>query len=177
MSRTLAVLLSSLALVACGVTVNELNPHPSVAVAGTATPVSLDVSAVADDVGLGDGAATLSIHQLRRTLDNAFRNAAGSKIAPAGTPSIKLTIDQLVWRRETSEGYGSAAMIEYRARWTGPDGQLLAEVSGVARPRDPRVDSERFVADAIEVMFEKMVAGLDETTHPTAPRGGGAVLR
>jgi hypothetical protein len=176
MLRPLALLLSAVALVACGFTVNELNPHPSVAVAGTPTPVSLDVSAVADAVELGVGAATLSIHQLRRTLDNAFRNAAGSKVAPAGTPSLKLTIDQMVWRRETG-GFGGAVLIEYRARWTGPDGQLLAEVSGVAETRDPQAEGERRVAGAIEVMFEKMVAGLDETTHPTAPRGGGAVLR
>jgi hypothetical protein len=66
---------------------------------------------------------------------------------------------------------GRFLTIRYRAHWADPNGQVLAEVAGTAQPRNPTDTGARHLEDVVEVMYEKVIDGLDKASHnhDTAP--------
>ena len=56
--------------------------------------------------------------------------------------------------------------MRFRGRWTKADGQLIAEFAGVAQPRNPTETDNRHLEDLVEVMYEKIVDGLDRSQRP-----------
>jgi hypothetical protein len=156
------VLLLALCLPACSMTVNAVNPRPNVVVGPHAGTLSLDVASVSDDYEVG----RVSIHQFRKSLTTAFRNAVGDNLAASGDKgSVRLVISSVELELANLGQLGQFVTMRYRAKWTSPDGKVLAQVAGVARPRNPTETGPRHLEDAIEVMFENVIEGLDKATQ------------
>lgn len=60
---------------------------------------------------------------------------------------------------------GRFVTLRYRAKWISPEGELIAEVAGAAQPRNPTETGERHLEDVIEVMYERMIDGFDQTNR------------
>ena len=160
-----AVVALSLLLPACSMTVNAVNPRPNVVVAANTGTLTVDVNAVSDDHEVG----RVTIHEFRKSLANGFRNAVGDNLAaPSDRSAVRLVITSVDLELANLGGLGQFITMRYRAKWMGSNGQTLAQVAGVARPRNPTETGPRHLEDAIEVMFENMIEGLDKATR----RGG-----
>lgn len=151
-------------------TVNAVNPRPNVVVGANAGTLTVDVKAVADDHQVG----RVSIHEFRKSLANGFRNAVGDNHASASDKSaLRLVITNVDLELANIGGLGQFITMRYRAKWVGANGQTLAQVAGVARPRNPTETGPRHLEDAIEVMFESMIEGLDKATRRDASPASG----
>lgn len=144
----------------CTTTWGVRNPQPNVAIGAGVAKLSVDAKNVPDEQEVGN----LIITDFRQTLINAGRNMAGSRFVPAGTAgAFSLVIDQAVLDAGNIGNIGQYLSLRFRARWLTPDGQLAAEVAGVAEPRNPTETGSRHLSDVVEVMYEQMVAGLSRT--------------
>jgi hypothetical protein len=166
------VFLLALCLPACTMTVNAVNPRPNVVVGPHAGTLSIDVASVADDYEVG----RVSIHQFRKSLTTAFRNAVGDNLATTGDKgAVRLVISSVELELANLGALGQFVTMRYRAKWTSADGKVLAQVAGVARPRNPTETGPRHLEDAIEVMFENVIEGLDKATHAGTANSVGAL--
>jgi hypothetical protein len=156
-----------LSTAACSVTVGEVHPRPNVMVSGAAGPFGLDVAKdVADTQELGN----VTVTEFRRTLRNGFRSAVGSRFTDKG--GVRLSIEYAELQIENLGGIGRFLAIRYRARWLAPDNTVIAELAGVAQPRNPLETGPRHLEDVVEVMYESLVKGLE--SEPAAPKRDAA---
>jgi hypothetical protein len=154
----------------CSMTMGEVHPRPNVMVRGSAGPFGLDVGKeVADTQELGN----VTINEFRRTLRNGFRSAVGSRFTDKG--GVRLSIDSAELQIENLGGIGRFLAIRYRARWLAPDNAVIAELAGVAQPRNPLETGPRHLEDVVEVMYESLVKGLE--SEPVPPKRSGAAER
>jgi hypothetical protein len=102
---------------------------------------------------------------------NGFHNAVGDKFVDSNQKSLHLVITQTDMEMSNLGNIGRFLTIRYRAKWIGADGQLVAEVAGVAEPRNPTETGPRHLEDVIEVMYERMIEGFDRATHVGASNG------
>jgi hypothetical protein len=151
----------------CSMTVGEVHPRPNVMVGGGAGPFGLDVGKdVADTQELGN----VTVTEFRRSLRNGFRSAVGSRFTDKG--GVRLSIEYAELQMENLGGIGRFLAIRYRARWLGPDNSVIAELAGVAQPRNPLETGPRHLEDVVEVMYESLVKGLEN--EPVGPKHSGA---
>ena len=79
--------------------------------------------------------------------------------------------------------YGRFLNVRYRARWLTKDGETVAQVAGIAKPRNPLETGPRHIEDVVEVMYEMMVEGLNKAgpvpaqVERSAPRIEGPTAR
>jgi hypothetical protein len=148
---------------ACSMTVGEVHPRPNVIVGGAAGPFALDVGKeVADKQELDN----VTVTDFRQTLRNGFRSAVGSRFTEKG--GVRLSIEYAELQMENLGGIGRFLAIRYRARWLGPDNGVIAELAGVAQPRNPLETGPRHLEDVVEVMYESLVQGLER--EPATPK-------
>jgi hypothetical protein len=151
----------------CSVTVGEVHPRPNVIVGKGAGPFGLDVAKeIPDTQELGN----VTITEFRRSLRNGFRSAVGSRFTEKG--GVRLSIDSAELQMENLGAVGRFLAIRYRARWLAPDNTVIAELAGVAQPRNPLETGPRHLEDVVEVMYESLVQGLD--AEPSPPKRTGA---
>lgn len=156
----LGVALATL-LPACSMTVNAVNPRPNVVVSNHAGALALDASQVPDDFVI----ERITIHEFKKSLSNGFKNAVGDNLASNDKGAVKLIITSVQMELANMPPLGRFLNIRYRAKWAAPDGTTVAQVAGVARPRNPLEPGPRHVEDAVEVMMENMIDGLDKATR------------
>lgn len=143
-------------------TVNAVNPRPNVVVSGQTGALALDASKVPDDYVID----RVTIHQFKQSLQNGFSNAVGDKLANvADKRALKLVVTSVQMELANMPPLGRFLNIRYRAKWIAPGDQVVAEVAGVAKPRNPLEPGPRHVEDAVEVMMENMIDGLDKATR------------
>lgn len=166
---TLRPLLFSLLLASatgCTMTVHAVNPRPNVVVPASSPKYSVDVSRVPDHFEV----ERVTIDEFRTTLSRGFQNAVGSRFSsPKNHDSVVLVFDNIEAELNNLGSIGRFLSLRFRGRWLTPDNQLIAEFAGVAQPRNPTETGDRHVEDAVEVMYEKVISGLDESVRP-APR-------
>lgn len=162
------LLVASAALTGCSYTVNAVNPKPNVVVpGGESATYRVNVSAVPDEFEVEN----ITVKEFRKTLARGFQNAVGSKYAKDNQPaSIRLVFDKIEMRLSNLGRLGKFANIQFRAKWVTGDGKVLAEVAGNASPRNPMEPGDRHLEDVVEVMYEKLIEGLDRVVSNTAPR-------
>src|SRR5262249_52900898 len=149
-----------------GCSIHAVDPHPTVVVGANSAKIRLDATAIGDAQKL-DG-TWYTIEEVKKSLENGLANLAGEKYGPGAKDSMVLKITQLQFG--INHALGNFISARYRAKWIGADGQQIAEVAGVAKPRNPFESSpKRHLEDVIEVMYENMVNGYDKATHPNAP--------
>lgn len=144
----------------CSMTVNAMNPRPNVVVAGDGVPMAIDVGAIADDYDVG----RVHIHEFRKSVATGFKNAVGDK-ATTDPHALKLVVSQVSMELSNLGSLGQFVTIRYRARWLDERGHTVAQVAGVAQPRNPTETGPRHLEDAVEVMVESMIDGLDKATR------------
>jgi hypothetical protein len=161
--------LVALALTGCSFTMGAVNPRPNVVVGRKVTTLAVDTAKVVDvqePKGTSpNGTIYLShvhINEFRTTLENGFRNAVGAHYA-SGTAPVKLVFDSADLEFSNLGGLGRFLTIRYRAHWETGRGDLIAEVAGTAQPRNPTETGVRHLEDVVEVMYEKLIDGLDKT--------------
>lgn len=153
--------------VGCSMTVGAVNPRPNVVVPAGAPRYSVDVSRVRDHVELD----RVTIEEFQTTLRRGFANAVGSRLAtPQAEGSVVLVLDSVEPELSNMGALGRFVTLRFRARWLAPDGHVVAELAGVAMPRNPTETGSRHLEDVVEVMIEKTVAGLDAALHDERPR-------
>jgi hypothetical protein len=152
---------------ACSMTMGEVHPRPNVMVSGAAGPFGLDVGKDVPDTQEVDN---VTVTEFRRTLRNGFRSAVGSRFTEKG--GVRLSIEYAELQLENLGGIGRFLAIRYRARWLAPDNSVIAELAGVAQPRNPLETGPRHLEDVVEVMYESLVKGLDG--EPAPPKRSGS---
>ena len=151
-------------------TIGAVNPRPNVVVGAKVTSVGVDVAKIADvqqpkgvsprgTVYLGN----VTIKDFRQTLRNGFRNAVGQHHAEASAP-LELVVDTADLEFSNLGDLGRFLTIRYRAHWIDGGGNVVAEVAGTAQPRNPTETGTRHLEDVVEVLYEKLIDGLDKTT-------------
>jgi hypothetical protein len=158
-----------LTLGGCGFTIGAVNPRPNVAVSRKVGTASVDTSKI-EDIQHPDseGAAAInlwkvSIKEFRTTLENGFRNAVGSHYASEGG-ATRLVFDEAELRFANFADLGRFLTIRYRLHWTDARGNVVAELAGVAQPRNPTETGRRHLEDVVEVLYEQAIDGLDKTS-------------
>jgi hypothetical protein len=171
MNRLFSLFFVVSCLSGCTATLGAVNPRPNVVIARSVSTVSIDTSKVTDEQEPKGQATpgtlnmwTVKIKDFRTTLDNGFRNAVGSHFATGTSGHTQLVIDMADLEFSNLGGLGRFMTIRYRAHWNDAKGQLLAEVAGTAQPTNPTETGQRHLEDVVEVMYEKMIDGLDKTT-------------
>ncbi|MFO0668933.1 MAG: hypothetical protein U0235_04785 [Polyangiaceae bacterium] len=144
----------------CSMTVNALNPRPNVVVAGDGMPMAIDVGGISDDYEIG----RVHVHEFKKSLTAGFRNAVGDK-ATTDAGALRLVVSQVSMELANIGSIGQFVTIRYRAKWLDGQGRTVAQVAGVAQPRNPTETGPRHLEDAIEVMVENMIDGLDKATR------------
>jgi len=158
------------ALTGCSMTVGAVNPRPNVVVPAGGPKYSVDVSRVRDHVEL----ERVTINRFRATLQNGFANAVGSKLStPQSHDSVVLVLDSVEPELSNLGDIGRFVTVRFRGRWMTPDDQVIAEFAGVAHPRNPTETGKRHLEDVVEVMYEKIINGLNEAVR-SAPASAPA---
>ena len=143
----------------CSVTVGAVNPRPNVVVAADAPRFSLDANQVPDTIELD----RVTLQKFRTTLSRGFANAVGSKLSrPEAHDSVVLVLDKVEPEMSNLGNIGRFVSMRFRGRWMTPDNRLIAEFAGVAQPRNPTESGKRHIEDVVEVMYERIIGGLDE---------------
>lgn len=143
----------------CSVTVGAVNPRPNVVVAADAPRFSLDANRVPDTIELD----RVTLQQFRTTLSRGFANAVGSKLSkPEAHDSVVLVLDKVEPEMSNLGNIGRFVSMRFRGRWMTPDNRLIAEFAGVAQPRNPTESGKRHIEDVVEVMYERIIGGLDD---------------
>jgi len=143
----------------CSVTVGAVNPRPNVVVAADAPKFSLDANQVPDTIELD----RVTLQKFRTTLSRGFANAVGSKLSkPEAHDSVVLVLDKVEPEMSNLGNIGRFVSMRFRGRWMTPDNRLIAEFAGVAQPRNPTESGKRHIEDVVEVMYERIIGGLDE---------------
>jgi hypothetical protein len=171
MNRLFSLLFVLTCLSGCTATLGAVNPRPNVVIGRGVSTISLDASKVADEQE-PKGQATpgtfnmwsVKIKDFRTTLDNGFRNAVGSHFSSDPSARTRLVIDTADLEFSNLGGLGRFMTIRYRAHWNDAKGELLAEVAGTAQPTNPTETGQRHLEDVVEVMYEKMIDGLDKAS-------------
>jgi hypothetical protein len=141
------------------VTFGAVNPRPHVSVPDTARSYSLEVGRVVPDDQVLD---TIAIRQFRTTLRNGFQNAAGDRfVAAPQAGTCRLVVDRATLSTADIGKVGKFLTLTYRARWLDENGAILAELVGMAQPRDPVETRPRHLEDVVEVMYEQLIEGLE----------------
>ena len=143
------------------VSFGAVNPTPYAQVPDMAKTYSLEVSsAVANDQPLD----TIAIRQFHTTLRNGFQNVAGDRYVAAHTAgACRLVIDSARLGTADLGKVGKYLTLKYRARWIDENDVVVAELVGLAQPRDPTETRPRHLEDLVEVMYEQLVDGLATT--------------
>lgn len=170
MFRTILVLLFALSCGACTMTMQAVNPRPNVVVSAKVTSVAIDASKIADtqqpkvtNLSGVTEPGKLMIHEFRATLENGFRNAMGSHYAAANqTAPLRLVFDMADLEFSNLGRLGRFLVLRFRVRWVDANGQNIAEMAGIARPRNPMETGPRHLEDVVEDMFEKLIDGFDK---------------
>ena len=164
------LVVSVLALSACSTTIGAVNPRPNVVVGAKVTSVGVDLAKISDlqqPKGVSPKGTvyltSVTIKEFRQTLRNGFRNAVGEHYAEASAP-LELVLDKTDLEFSNLGDLGRFLTIRYRAHWVDADGNTIAEVAGTAQPRNPTETGPRHLEDVVEVMYEKLIDGLDKTT-------------
>lgn len=158
-------LLGALAIftaVGCSMTVHAVNPTPAVTVIGDGT-YGLDVSKVPDLIEPGRG---VTLTQVRQSLQNGFQNAVGDGFRNK-RPDVKLVFDSFSARID--EGQIGVLRVTYKARWLGPDGEMLARTAGTAIPLNPIQTGDGHWRDTLEVMFVQIAKSLEKAQDKRDP--------
>lgn len=171
----LRLFLSACALVSlmtgCHATVGAVNPRPNVVVPSNSPKYSVDVSRVKDHVELDH----VTIERFRTTLSRGFANAVGSKLStPQAQDSVVLVLDGVEAELSNLGNLGRFLTLRFRGRWMTPDNQLIAEFAGVAQPRNPTETGNRHLEDVVEVMYEKVISGLNDTLRQAPAQNNAA---
>jgi hypothetical protein len=167
-SRSFAVVVAifTLATAGCSITVGAVNPRPNVVVPADSPRFSVDVSKVPDTMQFEQ----VTLQKFRTTLSRGFANAVGSKLSqPAAHDSVVLVIDSVEPEMSNLGNLGRFVTMRFRGRWMSADNRLIAEFAGVAQPRNPTETGKRHIEDVVEVMYEKIISGLDESVRHGAP--------
>jgi hypothetical protein len=145
--------------IGCSVTVGAVNPRPNVVVGADAPRFSLDANQVPDTIELD----RVTLQKFRTTLSRGFANAVGSKLSkPEAHDSVVLVLDKVEPEMSNLGSIGRFVSMRFRGRWMTPDNRLIAEFAGVAQPRNPTETGKRHIEDVVEVMYERIINGLDE---------------
>ena len=145
----------------CSVTVGAVNPRPNVVVAADSPRFSLDVTKVPDTIELD----RVTLQKFRTTMSRGFANAVGSKLSQVEAhDSVVLVIDMVEPEMSNLGNIGRFVTMRFRGRWMTADNKLIAEFAGVAQPRNPTESGKRHIEDVVEVMYEKIIGGLDQAT-------------
>jgi hypothetical protein len=143
----------------CSTTVGAVNPRPNVVVAADAPRFSLDANQVPDTIELD----RVTLQRFRTTLSRGFANAVGSKLSrPEAHDSVVLVLDKVEPEMSNLGNIGRFVSMRFRGRWMTPDNRLIAEFAGVAQPRNPTESGKRHIEDVVEVMYERIIGGLDD---------------
>ena len=149
--------------------VHAVNPRPNVVVPASSPKYSIDASHVPDHFEV----ERVSIDEFRTTLRNGFKNAVGSRYtSPQNHDSVVLVFDNVEAELNNLGNIGRFISLRFRGRWLTPDNQLIAEFAGVAQPRNPTETGDRHLEDAVEVMFEKVISGLEQTADAASGSRG-----
>jgi hypothetical protein len=143
----------------CSVTVGAVNPRPNVVVSADAPRFSLDANQVPDTIELD----RVTLQRFRTTLSRGFANAVGSKLSKVEAhDSVVLVLDKVEPEMSNLGNIGRFVSMRFRGRWMTPDNKLIAEFAGVAQPRNPTESGKRHIEDVVEVMYERIIGGLDQ---------------
>jgi hypothetical protein len=154
----------------CSYTLGAVNPKPNVVVGRSVGRASLDLSAV-DDTQRPDqdgGAPNMwkvSVTQFRNTLESGFRNAMGSHYSVEGEGTTRLVFDTAELRFSNLGDLGRFLTIRYKAHWLDARGNVVAELAGVAQPRNPTETGKRHLEDVVEVLYEQAIEGLEKVAR------------
>jgi hypothetical protein len=150
--------IASLGLVAsgCVMTVEAVNPSPNVTVSGEGS-YAVDVNRVPDMLEPGRGVTILDV---QKSVQSGFENAVGAAYTRDGSAGTKLVFDS--FKASIDEGQIGILRVTYRARWISADGEVVAQSSGTALPKNPIQTGEGHWRDVLEVMFEQLVDSYDK---------------
>lgn len=176
MSPTPRRVLKGLVLAALGVgilgntgcvwTYHAVNPRPNVIITGETGTYGVRISRRIEDIQELNG---LKIEDVYATLTAGFKNAVGDRFEPASRAGLVLSIDQADFDMANLGVYGRFLNVRFKAKWTTADGRVVAQVAGIAKPRNPLETGPRHIEDVVEVMYELMVDGLNKSAAPAAP--------
>jgi hypothetical protein len=157
----------------CSYTLGAVNPKPNVVIARGVGRASLDISTIDDTQkpqqdGGGLNMWSVSIKQFRTTLEAGFRNAVGSHFADSPEGTTRLVFDSAELRFSNIGDIGRFMTIRYKAHWIDPRGNIIAELAGVAQPRNPTETGKRHLEDVVEVLYEQAIEGLDKVTRQSS---------
>jgi hypothetical protein len=141
---------------ACVMTVEAVNPSPNVTVSGDGS-YAVDVGKVPDVLEPGRG---VTITEVQKSVQAGFENAVGAAYTRDGGAGTKLVFDS--FKASIDEGQIGILRVTYRARWIGADGEVVAQSSGTALPKNPIQTGEGHWRDVLEVMFEQLVDSYDK---------------
>jgi hypothetical protein len=108
--------------------------------------------------------AGITVSDFRTTLENGLKNAIGNHYSSAATAPLRLVFDSADLELSNLGDLGRFLTVRYRARWVDQSGQTIAEIAGTAQPRNPTETGARHLEDVVEVMYEKVIDGLDKVT-------------
>jgi len=149
-----------------GCVIHEVSPNPSVVISGRATHIRIDTSALKDAQHVS-GMLFTSVADIRKSLTNGLRNAAGDKFVESGSDAVLLKFVSL--DLQVTQGLSSYIGARFRAKWIAANGELIAEVSAKAEPHNRfEQDRDRHVEDLLGVVLERAIEGYDRATRPAA---------
>jgi hypothetical protein len=152
------MLVTALALTGSGclMTVEAVNPSPNVTVSGEGS-YAVDVAKVPDVLEPGRG---VTIVDVQKSVQSGFQNAVGSAYTREGDAGTKLVFD--AFKASIDEGQIGILRVTYRVRWISAEGEVVAQSSGTALPKNPIQTGEGHWRDVLEVMFEQLVDAYDK---------------
>ncbi len=165
-SLTAALGLVAASSLGCSMTVEAVNPSPNVTMSGQGA-YSVDVAKIPDVLEPGRG---VTLTQVQKSVQAGFENAVGSSYSADRSDGIQLVFD--AFKASIDEGQIGVLRVTYRARWLAPDGEVLAEASGTALPKNPIQTGEGHWRDVLEVMFEQLVDSYDKAQEKRDKRAG-----
>lgn len=135
----------------CSMTVEAVSPSPNVTVSGDGV-YSVDVTKVPDVLEPGNA---VTIIDVQKSVQAGFQNAVGNAYSADDKGGTRLVFDS--FKASIDEGQIGILRVTYRARWLNEDGDVVAQTSGTALPKNPIQTGEGHWRDVLEVLFEQLV--------------------
>lgn len=158
---TRSVWFIAMALTGCSSTLHALHPTPRPVLSPELGAFACDFTSV-PDVQRPNGRLTVEDYQT--TLANGCRVASRRHLVPLGTPGSSTLIFDRAEIVSQRTSYGSAYVLDVRARWVNPQGEVVNELYGrITPPLSYRPNMRTWVEQAVAMMYEQLFTRLDQS--------------